>query len=71
MKKTLKKTWNKQAKKFAKWVYNAILASLLISCGSTKVMVQKPEQGTSTTITVTTNNPITTEVNPNTNVLNK
>lgn len=38
-----------------------------ISCGSTKVQVSKPAQGTCTTITVTTNNPITTNVEPNTN----
>lgn len=37
------------------------------ACGSTKVSVDKPSAGTMTTITVTTNNPITTttDVNPN------
>lgn len=46
----------------------ALLTSLgMTSCGSTKVLVDKPQQGTQTTITVTTNNPITTDVNPNTN----
>lgn len=39
---------------------------ILSSCGSTKVSVSQPAEGTSTTITVTTNNPITTEVNPTT-----
>lgn len=39
---------------------------LLSSCGSTKVSVDRPAAGTQTTITVTTNNPITTEVNPQT-----
>lgn len=36
-----------------------------ISCSSTKVSVSKPLQGTTTTITVTTNNPVTTETNVN------
>lgn len=39
----------------------------LTACGSTKVSVTKPAEGTSTTITVTTNNPITTNVEPETN----
>lgn len=38
----------------------------LSSCGSTRVNVERPAAGTQTTITVTTNNPITTEVNPTT-----
>lgn len=46
----------------------ALLTSLgMTSCGSTRVNVDRPAAGTSTTITVTTNNPITTEVNPQTN----
>lgn len=48
-----------------------IFTVMLVSCGSTKVSVEKPAQGTQTTITVTTNNPITTEVQPNTEFLNK
>lgn len=43
-----------------------LMAASVSSCGSTKVVVDKPAQGTQTTITVTTNNPITTEVNPQT-----
>lgn len=39
-------------------------AVFLCSCGGTKVAVTRPTNGTYTTITVTTNNPITTEVNP-------
>ena len=39
---------------------------ILSSCGSTKVSVSQPAEGTSTTITVTTNNPISTQVNPTT-----
>lgn len=65
--KILKKTWNKHVKALAKWVANAIISLLLISCGSTKVAVSKPAEGTSTTISVTTNNPITTNNNPNIN----
>ena len=42
-----------------------VVSIVTCSCGSTKVAVDRPAQGTSTTITVTTNNPITTEVNPN------
>ena len=59
--KRLKKTINKFikiAKKTKIW-WTAIVA-ILASCGSTKVAVSKPAEGTSTTITVTTNNPITT-----------
>lgn len=47
-----------------------LLTVIICSCGSTKVTVSKPAEGTSTTITVTTNNPISTNVNPETN-LNK
>lgn len=47
-----------------------LFATIICSCGSTKVAVSRPAQGTSTTITVTTNNPITTNINPETN-LNK
>lgn len=43
------------------------ICAILTSCGSTKVSVSKPAEGTSTTITVTTNNPITTNVEPNLN----
>lgn len=43
-----------------------LMAASVSSCGSTKVSVEKPAAGTQTTITVTTNNPITTEVNPQT-----
>ena len=43
-----------------------LIATFLTSCGSTKVSVNRPNQGTYTTITVTTNNPISTQVNPQT-----
>lgn len=50
-------------------LFLALNLSLIVlsSCGSTRVSVDKPAAGTTTTITVTTNNPITTEVNPTTN----
>lgn len=47
------------------------LAVMVSACGSTKVSVDRPAQGTCTTITVTTNNPITTEVNPNVELKNE
>lgn len=47
-------------------IASALTTIFLTSCGTTKVTVSKPENGTNTTITVTTNNPISTEVNPNT-----
>lgn len=40
----------------------------LTSCGVTKASISKPAAGTSTTITITTNNPITTNVEPQTDV---
>lgn len=39
----------------------------LSSCGTTRATITKPAEGTSTTITITTNNPITTNTNPNVN----
>lgn len=41
-----------------------VFSVLLCSCGVTKATVAKPAQGTTTTITITTNNPITTDVSP-------
>ena len=36
----------------------------LTSCGTTRATITKPAEGTSTTITITTNNPITTTTTP-------
>lgn len=36
----------------------------LSSCGVTKATIQRPAEGTVTTVTITTNNPITTNTNP-------
>lgn len=37
----------------------------LTSCGTTRATIAKPAEGSYTTITITTNNPITTNTNPN------
>ena len=63
----IKKIWNKIAKRIIKAICTGLTSLLIISCGSTKVLVDKPQQGTSTTITVTTNNPITTNTSPTLN----
>lgn len=41
-----------------------VLVCFFCSCGVTKATVAKPAAGTTTTITITTNNPITTDVSP-------
>ena len=51
-------------------IYLAMLACVLSSCGVTKATISKPAEGTTTTITITTNNPITTDVTPNINPKN-
>lgn len=45
----------------------SVLGISLTSCGTTKATISKPAEGTQTTITITTNNPITTNTNPNVN----
>lgn len=42
----------------------AFFGVTLSGCGVTRASVSKPAQGTTTTITITTNNPITTDVSP-------
>lgn len=61
------KNYNNMKSKIEKIWFLAILLTLA-ACGSTKVSVDRPAAGTQTTITVTTNNPITTEVNPTTDL---
>lgn len=39
------------------------------SCGSTRAVISKPAEGTTTTITITTNNPISTNVDPTIDVM--
>lgn len=41
------------------------------ACGVTKATISKPAEGTSTTITITTNNPMTTNVSPNVELNNR
>ena len=53
-------------------VINAVIAGAVAfltamgfsSCGVTKASISKPAEGTQTTITITTNNPITTTASP-------
>lgn len=46
----------------------AAMALGLTSCGVTKATIQRPAEGTVTTVTITTNNPITTNTTPNINL---
>ncbi len=47
------------------YVITAVLTTLgVTSCGVTKATISKPAEGTQTTITITTNNPISTNVSP-------
>lgn len=56
-----------------KAVYGVLVALLalaaallgLTSCGTTRATIAKPAEGSYTTITITTNNPIQTNTNPN------
>lgn len=45
-------------------IFTALLGLSLSSCGVTKATISKPAEGTQTTITITTNNPISTQVTP-------
>lgn len=61
----MKKKWKKWLNKIVRIakktkIWWCAVAAILASCGTTKVSVSKPNEGSSTTITVTTNNPITT-----------
>ena len=56
MKKTIQKIWFVMA-----------LAVIASACGTTKVKVNRPDNGTFTTITVTTNNPISTSTDADAN----
>lgn len=47
-----------------KLIFLGILTIPLIGCGVTKASISKPAEGTQTTITITTNNPISTQVSP-------
>lgn len=72
MKKCTKNKTRKMWLKMRKQIYKAICAFfatlLCVSCGTTKAVVSQPKDGSYTQITITTNNPITTDVQPNTDV---
>lgn len=47
------------------YILTSVAATLgMSSCGITRATIARPASGSSTTITITTNNPITTEVSP-------
>lgn len=64
------KTKIKDAIKTAITAISVIIATIfgLSSCGVTKATIAKPAQGSYTTVTITTNNPITTTPNINTDL---
>lgn len=47
-------------------LFLSLLCFTFASCGVTKAYIKQPREGSSTTITITTNNPITTNVDPET-----
>lgn len=65
----MKKKWLMMRKR----LYNAICAFfatlLCVGCGTTKAVVSQPKDGSYTQITITTNNPITTETNTNPSIV--
>lgn len=69
MKTTTKNKIRKWWKKIRKQLYKAICAFfatlLCVGCGVTKASVKGLAEGTTTTITITTNNPISTQTTPN------
>lgn len=66
--KAIRKATSKFHGEISKSLALFFITITLFSCGSTKVSVSKPSEGTCTTITVTTNNPIQTNINPKTDV---
>lgn len=70
MKPTTKKVLTEVLKAIA-YVITAVLTTLgVTSCGVTKATISKPAEGTQTTITITTNNPISTNVSPSVELQN-
>lgn len=65
---SVKQTWNKYKTDMKKILFMMLCIFCLMACGTTKVAVSRPQNGTYTQITVTTNNPITTDVKPDTNL---
>lgn len=58
------KRFSNQLLAFVKPLYICFLTNVLVGCGVTKATISKPAEGTQTTITITTNNPISTNINP-------
>lgn len=59
-----KKILQEVLKAFA-YILTSVAATLgMASCGITRATISRPSSGSSTTITITTNNPITTDVSP-------
>lgn len=46
-------------------IITALVSLTLASCGVTRASISRPAEGTVTTITISTNNPISTDVSPN------
>lgn len=63
-KNKIKRMWKKIRKAIYKGICVFFATILCVGCGTTKAVVSKPAAGTSTVITITTNNPITTDVSP-------
>lgn len=64
MKEKTKKVLSEVLKALA-YIITAVLTTLgATSCGVTKATISKPAEGTQTTITITTNNPIKTDISP-------
>lgn len=66
------KKLSKEAYRKLWYIITALIAAIgaalgFTSCGVTKATISRPSEGTSTTITITTNNPITTNVDPTIN----
>ena len=70
MKPKTKKVMSEILKAIA-YIITAVLTTLgVTSCGVTKATISKPAEGTQTTITITTNNPISTNVSPSVKLKN-
>lgn len=54
------------------YILTSVAATLgMASCGITRATIARPASGSSTTITITTNNPITTDVSPDVEITPK
>lgn len=63
--KNILKTFQTYKNDMKKITFLLAVTMMVAACGSTKVLVDKPAAGTQTTITVTTNNPISTNIDAN------